>query len=133
MKHFIYIAFLSIFICLTITSCVKEKNFPSKPVIEFQKFVLYNNDSADCTIKFKDGDGDIGVYKGDTSSEDNLKMKAGVGFYFLPGNWFVVKISRCCNHRRVIDGQTRTSGYHLTSKRALHFFAQALICRNPAS
>ncbi len=57
------------------TSCVKEKKFPSTPAITFSKYVLFKTDSADCYIKFRDGDGDIGVYSGDTTSENNLKMK----------------------------------------------------------
>lgn len=75
MKHFIYIVFSVILISTSISSCVKEKSFPPQPVIEFKKFTLYKNDSADCIIKFKDGDGDIGIFEGDTISEDDLKMK----------------------------------------------------------
>jgi hypothetical protein len=75
MKHFIYIVFLVVLGATVITSCVKEKNFPIEPVIQFKEFILYNNDSADCIIKFKDGDGDIGIMPGDTAAADDLKMK----------------------------------------------------------
>lgn len=75
MKHFIYISLLVLLIVTSTTSCVKEKQFPPQPVIEFEKFVSYGNDSADCFIKFKDGDGDIGILPGDAISEDDLKMK----------------------------------------------------------
>lgn len=75
MKHFIYIVFLIVIIGSSMTSCVKEKSFPPQPVIVFKKFILYSTDSADCIIKFKDGDGDIGILSGDTISEDDLKMK----------------------------------------------------------
>ncbi len=75
MKHFRYILFSVILIGVSISSCVKEKSFPPQPVIKFKKFTLYHNDSADCIIEFKDGDGDIGILAGDTTSEDDLKMK----------------------------------------------------------
>ena len=75
MKHFIYIAFVTSIFALAMTSCVKEKNFPSQPVIVYKNFTVYNTDSADCVIKFKDGDGDIGILRGDTTSKDDLQMK----------------------------------------------------------
>lgn len=75
MKQFIYISFFLVIIATSITSCVKEKQFPPQPVIEFVKFVSYGNDSADCFINFKDGDGDIGILPGDAISADDLKMK----------------------------------------------------------
>ena len=73
MKHFIFILFLVLIIGSGLTSCVKEKNFPIQPAIEFKQYISYNQDSADCIIKFKDGDGDIGVIGTDTTV--NLKMK----------------------------------------------------------
>lgn len=67
-------------ILMCIVSCVKQKDFPVEPVIMFDQFVNYTGrngtiDSADCTIKFTDGDGDVGIMKGDLISQDNLKMK----------------------------------------------------------
>ncbi len=59
---FILVAFIS--------SCVKEKNFPSAPVITFKDITnkkvsttdgLTTLSGIDCTIKFTDGDGDVGV------------------------------------------------------------------------
>ena len=73
MKHLLFILFIVVIIGSGLTSCVKEKNFPVQPIIEFKNYVSYNLDSADCIIKFKDGDGDIGVMDGDTTTE--LKMK----------------------------------------------------------
>lgn len=70
MKHFIYIVLFFILI----TSCKKEASFSNIPVINFEKFITYNIDSADCFIGFKDGDGDIGILKGDTTSKKNLRM-----------------------------------------------------------
>ena len=75
MKQFNFVILLLIFVCVAITSCVKEKSFPPQPAIFFKQFVLYNKDSADCIITFKDGDGDIGILSGDIQSEDDLKMK----------------------------------------------------------
>jgi hypothetical protein len=49
-----------------LSSCVKEKNFPVQPVIEFKTYSSISIDSADCYISFTDGDGDIGVNTGDT-------------------------------------------------------------------
>lgn len=73
MKHFRFLLFLSFLLSLSITSCVKEKNFPIEPVIEFKEYIKYGLDSADCIIKFKDGDGDIGVLEGDTVPDLKLK------------------------------------------------------------
>jgi hypothetical protein len=75
MKQFIKIVF---FVALTgaiISSCVKEKHFPPQPAIQFERFVTYGNDSADCFITFQDGDGDIGIQQDDHTSPDDLKMK----------------------------------------------------------
>ncbi|MES2592314.1 MAG: hypothetical protein V4608_10545 [Bacteroidota bacterium] len=84
MKQFIYISFL--LVCIGASSCVKEKQFPPQPVIKFEKFTAYGNDSADCIITFQDGDGDIGILPGDAISPDDLKMKY---LYKGPGNVFM--------------------------------------------
>jgi hypothetical protein len=78
MKRIVYL--LGFVTAIGITGCVKEKQFPSQPIIEFQEFISYvgkNNtvDSADCIIKFTDGDGDVGLSKEDTVSPPNLRMK----------------------------------------------------------
>jgi hypothetical protein len=75
MKHFKYIFLLSISGLVLLSSCVKEKNFPAEPKIEFVNYISYGSDSADCIISFKDGDGDIGIEKGDTTSEDDYMLK----------------------------------------------------------
>lgn len=75
MKRIAIFSFLFLGIALLFTTCVKEKNFPSTPIIEFKEYVIYGADSADCIIKFKDGDGDIGIVAGDTTSKDDFKMK----------------------------------------------------------
>ncbi|HSH67009.1 MAG TPA: hypothetical protein VLB84_14755 [Bacteroidia bacterium] len=60
--------------------CIKEKQFPFQPIIEFREFVNYVGsgntvDSADCVIHFTDGDGDVGLAKEDTVSPPNLRLK----------------------------------------------------------
>jgi len=75
MKQFIYITLFLVIIGSSFSSCVKERQFPPEPVITFEKFVTYGHDSADCFITFKDGDGDIGIFRGDAFSPDDLKMK----------------------------------------------------------
>jgi hypothetical protein len=78
MKQIVYIGIL---VALAgMAGCVKEKQFPTQPIIEFQEFVSYVGDhnivdSADCIIKFTDGDGDIGLAKDDTVSPPNLRLK----------------------------------------------------------
>lgn len=75
MKQFIKIFFLALPLGIFVNSCVKEKTFPIEPAIQFDRFVTYGNDSADCFITFQDGDGDIGIPADDHTSADDLKMK----------------------------------------------------------
>lgn len=76
MKKIILPLFLfGVILVLTQTSCVKEREFPPQPSIEFKKYVVYKRDSADCIISFKDGDGDIGILSGDTISPDDFVLK----------------------------------------------------------
>ncbi len=75
MKRFFYFLFLLILISTTYISCVKEKLFPVEPSIEFKQFNKFSANAvltrAECIIKFKDGDGDIG---GDSTGIPELKM-----------------------------------------------------------
>jgi len=74
MKHFKIYSFVVLLAgLLLLASCVKEKSFPPQPSIEFLSYQAYSNDSADCNISFKDGDGDIGNMEGDTTV--NMKFK----------------------------------------------------------
>jgi hypothetical protein len=75
MKHFKYIFLFSAITSILLVSCVKEKNFPPEPKIEFMSYTSYGTDSADCIISFKDGDGDIGIQQGDTTSKDDFQLK----------------------------------------------------------
>ncbi len=71
MKHLLF--FLLILTC--ITACKKDDSLPLEPSIEFVNIITYGNDSADCIISFKDGDGDIGILEFDNTSPDDLVMK----------------------------------------------------------
>jgi hypothetical protein len=73
MKHFKVILVGLAVVSTALNSCVKEKDFPVTPAIEFKQYNEFGRDSADCIIKFKDGDGDIGVMEGDTVPD--LRMK----------------------------------------------------------
>lgn len=87
MKHFFYILVFVALICASVSSCVREKTFSPVPAIQFERFVTYGHDSADCFIKFQDGDGDIGIPASDNTSPDDLKMKylyKGTDGTFLP-------------------------------------------------
>ena len=75
MKQLTNSFFFILILAIINTSCVKESNFPTTPIIKFERFELFGNDSANCYISFTDGDGDIGIIEGDTTAEDDLTMK----------------------------------------------------------
>ncbi len=68
MKRFIYLSLFLTITGITYTGCIKEKIFPAEPSLEFKEFVKYDSvqggvltlAAADCILKFKDGDGDLG-------------------------------------------------------------------------
>lgn len=68
-KH-IKLVLLVFFISIIAVSCLKKEEFPDEPHIEFKSFDISTdvdgNKSATLTIKFTDGDGDIGLNQGDT-------------------------------------------------------------------
>ena len=72
-NRFIFALFL--LIALTISSCVKEKEFPTTPAIKFLYYSAYSPDSADCVISFTDGDGDIGILEGDVTTPNDYQLK----------------------------------------------------------
>jgi len=49
------------------TACVKKKDYPRIPEIEFNEFIPFEGDSADFSVKFYDGDGNIGAGSSDTT------------------------------------------------------------------
>lgn len=58
-------------------SCVKKKSYSQNPEIEFKSFVPYAGDTADLTIAFSDGNGDIGK-----AQEDQTKNMFMTYYYF---------------------------------------------------
>lgn len=47
------------------SSCLKPQSFPNEPALEFQSFTMLG-DSAVVSVRFTDGDGDIGLGDADT-------------------------------------------------------------------
>lgn len=68
--HFKRIIFL-LSSSLLIFSCVKKTVYDAVPEIEYSSFTPYTDETADISIKFKDGDGDIGV-QGTADSTKNF-------------------------------------------------------------
>jgi hypothetical protein len=62
------ILFLGLFV-LSLSGCVKKKNYSQNPEIEFKSFTpLFGDTVAVLVIGFKDGDGDIGKEKEDKTN-----------------------------------------------------------------
>jgi hypothetical protein len=60
---------------LLLFSCHKDSQYPVEPEIKYLNFVKFGTDSADFYISFTDGDGDIGLDKGDTLSPYDKNSK----------------------------------------------------------
>jgi hypothetical protein len=69
-----FFKYLLVFVITSVVfyACVKKTTYPTTPVIEYQAFYPFVGDSADLQIKFKDGDGDIGVPEDDSTR--NLRV-----------------------------------------------------------
>lgn len=48
-------------------SCIKKTTYETTPEISYNSFTPYTDETADISIKFKDGDGDIGASGNDTT------------------------------------------------------------------
>lgn len=57
----------SLALMFALSSCLKDKNFPDEPVIEFKVLNTYGADSARLVLKFTDGDGNMGLEDSDTA------------------------------------------------------------------
>ena len=75
MKDYKFIASVFLLSVTLLSSCVKEKDFPVEPTITFLYYSAYTNDSADCVIAFKDGDGDVGILDGDETTPNDYTLK----------------------------------------------------------
>lgn len=58
--------FTGVTLLLFLYSCLKPEVVPPVPAIEFKDYIKYGIDSADVSITFKDGDGDVGLEQSDT-------------------------------------------------------------------
>lgn len=77
LKSFLNYLFIAGVISLFFFSCVKKKSYPTIPEIEYKDFYIFEGDSAAIEIKFKDGDGDIGV-----EAEDSTRSLYYTYYYF---------------------------------------------------
>src|SRR5688572_4520553 len=62
-------------------SCIKKKEYPIVPLIEYKDLIRYGKDSADVVFTFKDGDGDIGYDQKDTFPPFNPSSVYYSNFY----------------------------------------------------
>jgi hypothetical protein len=76
MKWWIF-AFLFI-----VVGCFKKKKYPSRPVIYFEDFIV-TADSATITMKFEDGEGDIGLNDDQSASPYNVESKYYYNLYLV--------------------------------------------------
>lgn len=65
MRPFWKIGVVILGLTFVMASCLKPEKFPPEPSIGFKSFDILS-DSANLTITFQDGDGDIGLDEGDT-------------------------------------------------------------------
>lgn len=77
----IHVAALLFVAGIVFWGCKKEENLPIEPVVEFKDFKILGNDSAQITITFQDGDGDIGLAQGDTFAPHNPGNKYYHNFF----------------------------------------------------
>lgn len=71
MKRRILFLSLGVLIALLFATCRKKESFPPEPIIEYESFTRFGEDSAYVKIKFTDGDGDIGLDPTNTSPPYN--------------------------------------------------------------
>lgn len=77
-RRYIFLSIWSVYLIWAVTSCISKPKFDFRPDIEFDRISvtritdLLGNaaDSISISIKFKDGDGDLGAFADDT--EDNF-------------------------------------------------------------
>jgi hypothetical protein len=87
-KTFIFY-FIIIFSAVVLSNCSKAPVYPETPEIEFESMQRYSSgDSVVLTIKFKDGDGDLGLSDDETTSpyQEYDYVKNGSGQYVEIGD-----------------------------------------------
>lgn len=69
MRFYNHLFKISVAVCLLlfVYSCIKKTTYSTVPEIEYKNFVPNTDESAEISIKFKDGDGDIGTAGNDTT------------------------------------------------------------------
>ena len=77
---------LILFLLVSFAACKEPKKYPSEPEIAFKELVkntsaLGLDESADLTISFVDGDGDIGLGESDTMPPFNPESDYYYNFY----------------------------------------------------
>ncbi len=81
-KKFLILLFFS----LLFFACIKKDEYPPEPYVEYKEFYVLNNDSAIFTLKFTDGDGDIGLSSDDfpypTGADGKYHYNLYMDYYF---------------------------------------------------
>jgi hypothetical protein len=87
MKRGLKIIFLLLFTGTLFTACIKRPDYPVQPVITFEEFRSFNNDTAWFIFSFTDGDGDIGLLPEET--EPPYKYNFFMNYYEKQNGTFV--------------------------------------------
>ncbi len=74
-----------IFACLVLalTSCFKKKKFASRPFIQFESFTILPDETAKLTLRFQDGEGDIGLEENQTASPYDSNSRYYYNLYLV--------------------------------------------------
>lgn len=91
-RQLIHSVFLLIGVLLTVSACINEPDYSNTPAITFASIVTYpreagsgvgqgRRDSVVTTIRFQDGDGDMGEDTGDTNRIRQIFQEASWGNY----------------------------------------------------
>ena len=67
LRSALIVAFVIAMVAPFFSSCIKKKEYPVIPGIEFKEFQNFGADSAYFTFRFTDGDGDFGLNPEDTT------------------------------------------------------------------
>jgi len=73
MKTILKITILLVFISLLVESCREKEEYPPEPILAYESFTVYRNaDNVDSLgilrISYTDGDGDLGLFPGDSGT-----------------------------------------------------------------
>lgn len=111
-------------------ACLKTEKFPDEPVIELKSFDPLPDGSANLTIQFTDGDGDIGLNPGDTFPPFDINSTYYYNLfvnYFEQqnGEWVQIPITNPpLSYRTPVitpNGQNKSLNGEITVKLSLYF------------